>query len=156
MDTSSLVIASLGVLSSIGLSLLGSFVYVRQVKADLQKELEVRFNEKKWQSYTKFTDKIRRILAIEDPVQSARLFQHLETELQDFASEFLLIASDDVVKEFAQWRILYSVNGPRDDAAVKQLFSLIVQMRIDLGNTTTELDYQDLLPTLVPNYQRSM
>ncbi len=43
-------------------AVVGSFLYVRQAKQDLQREYEQRFNERRWESYTRFGDLFTKLL----------------------------------------------------------------------------------------------
>jgi hypothetical protein len=122
----------------------------RRSELDLQNQYATRYNEKKWSTYIQFITTVRQLI-------SNREFNELiESDIFVLAADIILIGSDDVVRSFRAWRGVYRVNGPLDHSSLELLFSLIIYMRKDLGNQKTDLDLDEMLGALVPNYMRSI
>ena len=128
----------------------------RQAKAELEKEYQKRFNEKKWNTYTEFTISLRKMLEKAQARESESLSFSIDESLMNLATELLLVGSDDVVKAFRNWRTLSTINGPTDVSTLNTLFSLINEMRKDPGIKTSDLFIEDMLGSLIPNYRRSL
>lgn len=142
-------------------ALLAYIGFWRQAKADLEKEYQKKFNEKKWDIYTKFIKSIQELLEqnLSSPGGpgigiSNRIINKIDNDLMAIATQMLLIASDDVIKEFSSWRSISTINGFTQKDSLTTLFDLIVKMRKDLGNNTNEMDIVDMLGSLVHNFQR--
>ena len=148
----------LTLLPSILVALLTAFFsarfYSHKAKADLQKELESRFNERKWEIYTKFSNTLRKI---KDGVQGKNFDRKLPQytrELSDFTSSLWLIGSDDVVIAFNDWQssnreVANKENTAPDKSTLIKLMNILIAMRKDLGNKSTKVSPKDLLATFV-------
>ena len=157
MDYTTIIVSAI---TSIVVALLTALVTYKGIwtksKADLENEYRKRFNEKRWAIYVKFTDWVR--LAVEtyiDPnVTPQRLLRNLEKDLVIIASELVISSSDNVIKRFKHWRVLLNINGLWDQTTTHGMIELILEMRKDLGESTTSIGVDDILGSLVPNYQR--
>ncbi|HEY5533834.1 MAG TPA: hypothetical protein VIL99_02680 [Ignavibacteria bacterium] len=155
INITTLVIPLLSIFGSVILSVLGSFLYLRQAKIDLKKEYEKRFNEKRWNTYNIFTENVIKVIKLLSEEHDNSI-NDLNLGFQKFVAEFLLVGSDAVVTSYKEWRVLSHVNGPRERETMEALFNVVIEMRKDLGNQYTKVKLQDLLGMIVPNYRRSL
>jgi hypothetical protein len=144
------------VITSIVAALITSILAHREIKRraeiDLQNQYATRFNEKKWVTYIKFVDSVRELFVVSQTNKKNNKYP----DFLSLTTDLFLIGSDSVILSYKAWRVRYDTNGPFDQNTLFNLFDLVVEMRKDLGNNKTELDYEDLLGSLIPNYKRSL
>jgi len=120
--------------------------YWRKARADLESEYSKRFNNKKWEIYTEFTRFLHKNIGEEqDSYENSSLS---DSDLINLVSQIMLVGSDKVISAYRNWRVSANVKGIGDVATKQKLFLLIVEMRRDLGNKSTKLDFDDLLESL--------
>lgn len=101
-------------------SVLASWIYWRQAKADLDKLYESRFNEQKWKAYLDF---IR---------MQSRVTNVMEPESAELKAALLLVASDEVVRAYNEYVSLsFQENGLEERH--EKVAQMIAAMRKDLG-----------------------
>lgn len=117
----------------------------RKAKAELEHEFLSRFNTKKWEVYTEFLKYAPQIIGNElpDAQDSTDL-----TYVNSLASQIVIAGSDKVVTAFRIWRETARAYGQGNELTRVKFFSLIAEMRRDLGNKYTRLDMGDLLGAL--------
>ncbi len=139
-----LVSILLSVVTALATAFFTSRFYVYRVKADLQKEYESRFNERKWEVYTKFVEFLR--LAVQ-PFSSESEELENSRKADEFVSSLWLIGSDEVIKAFNEWHKAASLNleqrRPPDKLWTKMV-RVLIEMRKDLGSTSSKIDPKDL------------
>jgi hypothetical protein len=148
-----LVEVIVAIVTALATGVFTSWGFWRMKKAELEKEYLKKFNEKKWEVYTEFTESLQNFLAdketdFSDPVRSL-------SEETALASQLVLIGSDEVVKAFRAWRETSMVYGRSQKEAKDKLFMLVATMRNDLGIKYSKLEVDDLLGALEPGFVRS-
>ena len=138
------------------------FGYGRKSKADLEKDYESRFNEKKWEVYIKFVNQLQERMNIcmyyllsdgnSFPVEKKKEYQDKFISLSDdfndvmrgIQSEMLLISSKDVVEKYFVWKEKFhsTIRSYSEDEYAKFLIDLLNAMREDLGKGKSKLDYK--------------
>ncbi|MEP0803979.1 MAG: hypothetical protein HRF47_00700 [Chloroflexota bacterium] len=108
----------------------------RKARTDLENEFQRRFNDKKWEVYTKFMKFLHRYT----DKKRDDLDNNSDSELILLASQILLAGSDKTVEAFRLWRESAKVHGDDDEITKEKLFKLIREMRRDLGNRQTRLE----------------
>ena len=121
-----------------------------KVKADLEKEYSLKFNDKKWEVYTEFAGLVRDMVDEQtfDP-------DDLHRRKVSLASQIILIGSDDVVSAFQAWHAMAELLEKGHSDTEDKLFDLIASMRKDLGNKYTRLSKEVLLGALNPNQRQN-
>ena len=117
----------------------------RRKKADLEREFQKRFNEKKWEVYTEFAK------LLQAPSLSTFEMDHRQEAETAIASQIVLIGSDEVVRAFRDWRESAAVHGKAQRVTSEKLFVLVANMRRDLGIKYSNLEVDDLLGVLNPS-----
>jgi hypothetical protein len=128
------------------------FGFWRQAQAELRKEYETRFNEKKWGTYFSFTSLVsklhqRNLLSYsydtDAKEKQARLDTVIKVEFEKIEPEIWLIGSPKVIQGFIKWKMVSMDDIFLDDEVrIKCLFDLIIAMRSDLGKEKADIDYQ--------------
>ncbi len=133
------------------------FIVGRQLKADLKKHYETKFNEKKWEVYTK-------LLAIQELVPNyhgwwelndkfpdkdthdkyQKISQEMDKKLASFRNDIFLIGSREVVVNFAEWTRTLPVNDDTRESYFRTLVDLINSIRKDLGQSESKINFDDL------------
>ena len=147
----------LSFITSIATAVFAYFLLWRQAKADLMKEYETRFNEKKWDAYIrlirlfpKFEENnynlYKNVLSPtpEAKIQFFNRDNEINDELNQIESEILLIGSDDVLYKFKKWRNHAHQFSYFDDGVMKLRTAMINAMREDLGKSKSDIDYSRL------------
>lgn len=155
----SILVAFCTALATAAVTFWGSW---RQVKADLQKEYEGRFNEQKWNVYSKFM-KFEGQKSLAASTANWELFRKLDSEHADLISGLLLVASDEVIRAYNDyWRFERRISsapikvGERPqwlDEENRKRMVIVNAMRKDLGYKS-KLDSEELwaaFATLIPN-----
>lgn len=133
---------------AIASAVLTIFGFWRKAKAELEQEYLKRFNEKKWEIYTKFTKALQVLMVFDGSHVGNR---ELETHL---VSQFVMIASDDVLHAMREWRLTGTSFGYSADETREKLYSLLVEMRNDLGIKYSRMGADDLLEVLIPGAKK--
>ncbi len=120
------------IITALTTAFITNFLYWRRVKADLQKDYENKFNERKWTVYSDIIRFYSEIIRNKRPASA---------KMDESATELLLIAPDSVIQAFNQlsYHIGKHVNNPEltvHDAkrGIALLMNMILTMRKDLGN----------------------
>lgn len=141
-----------GVLLSLATAYFTSKFYVRRVRADLQKEFESRFNQRKWEAYREFGKLLRDITLSSKEGKTAKEQHKFIRRFYDFLPEVWLVASDRVTRAFLSWRstsIQSQVTGSASPESLLNLFQILIEMRKDLGYEKTKLAPEELLGTFI-------
>ena len=101
-------------------SVLASWVYWRQAKADLDKLYKSRFNEQKWKAYLDFIEMQSRVANVMKP------------ESAEIKAALLLVASDEVIKAYNEY-ISLSFREDKLEERHEKVAQMIAAMRKDLG-----------------------
>lgn len=152
------ILIPLLLLSSVVVPILVSYISNRTLLKKATQEVfstfEKKFNENRWALYLEF------VLLIEEMVSFSGTekftCEKYEPRLSNIGAKMMLVSSDNVVKLYGDWRSINLVNGFFDFSSMSLLFELINQLRIDLGNTASQLDLDRLLRVIVPNYSRAL
>jgi hypothetical protein len=132
---------------------LSSRFYANQTKADLKKEFESRFNEKKWSAYTGFAKLMGKVLKnvrakkLNDTTQA-----QVASEMQDFISELWLVGSDDVIDAVIAWQQFAREHANKEAPSSEVIFkmaAILIEMRKDLGYTSSQISPRDLVVTFI-------
>jgi hypothetical protein len=124
--------------------------YVHQATTDLRSEYQRRFNEKRWEVYMGFADTVRDLLMSAKRGRVDKDQPKFIERLYDFIGGLWLIGSDDVVRSVLAWRrIAQDEQKAGSTEALLSLVEIMVAMRKDLGDTTTEIQGRDILATFV-------
>ena len=161
MDWSSMVITILpGVIVALTTSYFSARFYSHRVRAELQKEFESRFNERKWEVYMQFAEIIRKLLentkTNEDKAQKE--FRRIIHDLYGFTSNLWLVGSDEVVSAFLEWQknSRAAANSREAIAGLDPLYKLadiLIAMRKDLGYSTSHLTAREILATIITDLE---
>lgn len=128
--------------------------YFHKAQADLQKEYESRFNQKKWDAYSQFSSTVRDMLKAQKAGTLKRDTSKFVSRLYDFIGQLWLVGSDDVIEAVLEWRRTAHAgqNGKPSPNLLEDLTGIIVAMRADLGERKTSVDSKQLLATFVDEY----
>lgn len=128
----------------------------QRLKADLEKEYQSRFNERKWELYVKFANIVRRqIESIKLPKdKQPKELQNVIKELYGFVGELWIIGNDNVVEAFNIWRRTSLGDNNSTEHAEKlkplvDLMQIVIEMRRDLGYESSQIKPEDLLRTFI-------
>lgn len=127
--------------------------YGPKVRADLQKEFESRFNERKWEAYTKFSGIMYQIFEGSKTGRLDRQMPKYHRQLREFLSHLWLVGSDEVVEAFNEWLRYGRREGQEEDSTTGEglvkLISIMIEMRKDLGYKSSQISPKDLLATFI-------
>ena len=98
--------------------------YWRKAKAELQKEYESRFNEKKWEVYQDFVLYLANIAQDDYSIDSVDLIKAI--------NELILVGSDEVINAFNDF-VSNSKMESKNKIKSKKMIAVINEMRKDLG-----------------------
>lgn len=155
-ELSVVLISSLfSVLVAIITAFVSSTLYIRQVRADLQKEYASRFNERKWTVYTDFAKVVSEVFkeakkgAIKNPDRYMSI-------LHDIAASLWIVGSDRVIGAYIDWQeFTHNVaQGRKEDInfqSLRKLAQIVIEMRKDLGYINDRATADDLLSLYVTN-----
>jgi hypothetical protein len=101
-------------------SLLASWVYWRQAKADLDKLYKSRFNEQKWKAYLDFIK------------MQSRAPNVMKPESAEIKAALLLVASDEVIRTYNEY-VSLSFQEDKFEERHEKVAQMIAAMRKDLG-----------------------
>lgn len=129
--------------------------YARQARADLEKEFESRFNERKWTAYQQFGTLLKDVLSSAKFGRTEKDKSRFLRSFYEFLPQVWLVASDDVVRAFLDWRRSAAAATERDVSheAIVELFDILVAMRRDLGYKETDLKPSELLGTFMDDVE---
>ena len=135
-DINNLIFSSfLSLLISLATALATAFIayffYWRQIKADLQKEYESRFNTKKWETYLGMNDIIQGIYYREQTDEAVSVT--LEDKIRLLRTQILLIGSKHVIDAYGSWQAQRARYEDYHENTFEKLHALIMEMRKDLG-----------------------
>lgn len=146
---------ALAVLVSVITAIVTSLLYWRRVEADLKKEYESRFNQKKWDVYTSYVQWYGSAYA-----NAGSDDAETDEEFANIISLLLLVGSDDVItahnryiNDFRIWKKKNDINrvGSKKDELnqiqLKQM-DVLSAMRADLG-FSTRISKNELFLTLI-------
>jgi hypothetical protein len=156
INMTTIIVSIMTIIGSVLLSVVGSFLYIRQAKIDLVNEYEKRFNEKKWKTYLDFTTVIVKFFKIAKTRDNVSLRERYELELDHLVADLLLVGSDSVIIAYRDWRTILYMEGYFEATSLRLLFDVVIEMRKDLGNNKTQVDFDQMLGMLVPHYQRGI
>lgn len=126
--------------------------YAHRAKADLRKEFQSRFNERKWDTYTQFADIVRQVIESGKKDRVQRDLPKVIARLYGFTSSLWLVGSDEVVEAFLEWqRYSRSIEDgkPKGIEPLSKLTDILIEMRKDLGYDSSKLQSIDLLATFI-------
>ena len=141
-----------GVLLAVATAFFTSRFYVHQAKADLKKELEQKFNERRWQGYTDFSNTVLEVIQATQDERLGRQSPKIVRRMQEFIRRLWLIGSDKVVQAVLDWRRTSQETdefGPTSADGLVALANILIAMRHDLGDTDTKLTARDILATFI-------
>ncbi len=171
--------AIIGAVSSLLVALVTYFLGVRQlrlqlqqqlrneielissrVRADLEREYQFRFNERKWSLYTEFSELIIGMLEFSKLPQKNQHTVQKDAikKLRGFVARLWIVGDDRVVSAYNSWR---RTTSPEADSgtdhlqSLDQLMQILIEMRKDLGNSTTEVTPRELLATIVNDIDKT-
>ena len=141
------------VTSAIITSLLAARRYKLQIQADLQKEYESRFNERKWEIYIGFSDIIRKLMESTKAKNLDKNMPKIISGLYEFTGKLWIVGSDDVVRSYNNWRALsQKAENAGSEEKMKMMvdmMQIVIEMRKDLGYSNSKIGPEDLLPRLL-------
>jgi hypothetical protein len=111
-------------------SVLTSWVYWRQAKADLDKLYKSRFNEQKWKAYLDFVE------------MQSRATNVMKPESAEVKASLLLVASDEVIGAYNKY-VSLSFQEDKLEERHEKVAQMIAAMRKDLGYGS-EISSRDL------------
>lgn len=126
--------------------------YAPRLRAELQKEYEIRFNERKWAAYEQFSDILYDVLDEVGTSKHDKKMPKVIKRLRKFLSQLWIVGSDDVVKAVSDWFMYSNRVADEEDTSAEGLFKLmtiLIEMRKDLGYSGSEIEPVDLLRTFV-------
>lgn len=124
------------------------------LKNELKKETESRFNERKWEVYTRFSDLIREVLLstkAKNDKDRLKKQADLGLELINITSELWLVASNKVLDAFVQYKQITTRQSKdiQDPLAVMEIvLNIIIEMRRDLGYDRTDISTELIMGTI--------
>ena len=101
-------------------SVLASWAYWRQAKADLDKLYKSRFNEQKWKAYLDFIE------------MESRMTNVMKPESAEVKAALLLVASYEVIRAYNEY-VSLSFQEDKLEERHKKVAQMIAAMRKDLG-----------------------
>jgi len=122
-----------------------------QVRTELAKQVQSRFNERKWDAYMDFAHGLQQLLFSVKASDEAGMTQ-AKQRLNMFGGKLWVVGSDRVVKavgdciQKAQGEGI-ELESPRE--IFNRLFKVIIEMRRDLGYTSSRLTSEDFVSALV-------
>lgn len=155
---SALLISSLpSIILALATAFFTSRFYAHQMRAELQKEFESRFNERKWEVYTGFADIVREVIRSGKSDRLQRDLPKLIDKLLQFTSGLWIVGSDEVVEAFTEWqRYSRSVEGKETNPleGLAKLTDILIEMRKDLGYKSSKIRSEDLLATFITDVDK--
>jgi hypothetical protein len=105
-----------------------------EIKADLQKEYDTRFNERRWETYLHFSKIIRKMMEATKAKKLEEIMPEIVADLYQFSGELLLVGSNDVVKSFNKWRANSEPSNKEQQLEMmRSMMGILIEMRKDLG-----------------------
>jgi hypothetical protein len=153
------------ILITLVVSIIGAFTasyfsyryYKPRLRADLQKEFESRFNERKWEAYQQFADILYEVLDTTGTKKFNNELPKVIRRLRKFLSQLWVVGSDDVMRTVSDW-FMYSNKEPEEkDSSVEgliKLMNILIMMRKDLGYSTSQIGPVDLLRTFINDLEK--
>lgn len=131
--------------------------YKPRLRAGLQKEFESRFNERKWEAYTQFSDILYEILDTSGTKKFNNELPKSIRRLRKFLSQLWVVGSDDVMRAVSDWFVysnhLEDVKENTAEGLVK-LMNILIMMRKDPGYSTSQVGPVDLLRTFITDLDK--
>jgi hypothetical protein len=145
-----------GVLVAFATAFFTSRFYVHRARADLEKEFQGRFNERRWDVYSQFAEILLDLIHSDRSqaldVQAAAVGERLRA----FIGRVWLVGSDDVIRGIIAWR--KSSQGQtvmvRGTSGLVALANVLVAMRRDLGDTNTRMTGRDILSIIIEDIEK--
>ncbi len=126
--------------------------YSPRLQADLQKEFKSRFNERKWDAYTKFANILYQLLESIRKGDTDKKMPKYISQMNEFLSLLWVVGSDEVVNSVSEWLRYSRMQSDVDEKGAEglvRLINIVIEMRKDLGNKESNLSPKDLLSTFV-------
>ncbi len=149
-------------LSIITALITAGFAYLgfwRQAKAELKKEFQNKFNNRKWDAYQEFIDQISLmrlmsskfygVLKENQKEEYFKLDDQLYRNLDQVESEILLVGSNIVVSAYIKWRREFLGTTYDNAETFKAMIELLNSMRVDLGLEKSDINYQLFDPYVI-------
>lgn len=146
------------ILASIISAALTSLFYWRKIAADLKREFEIRYNQKKWDLYYQYIDVLWKMGAFSE---DAERFEKYFNDFLDVNTKIIMIGSDDLVtvsndflNSFYDLLTETAKDNPSPDVVKKLSYAVaekhkkvLITIRSDLGFKTkiAEDELRDLL-----------
>jgi hypothetical protein len=154
----SLIAIITAVVTAAATTLLAYTLIWPRAKADLEREYLSRYNEKKWSIYIEFVDYVKHL--VEAGMSRDRTWMSgrpvLPEKLSGISANLLLIGSDSIVGLFRNWREVTAASGQLSKESLESISEIVLEMRKDLGNTSSELGLDEILGSVAPGFQRSI
>jgi hypothetical protein len=137
MDCTSIITAFLTAMVVAPITALITFWgYWRKAEAELQKEYESRFNEKKWEVYRIFANFLGVAVCGSKVGYRSPLVDSFEAEM--LISDLILVGSDKVIEAANQFWSCLQVSGDKPTSEIEnetreRMMALVSEMREDLG-----------------------
>ena len=152
-DISNLIFSSflslvISLATALATAFIAYFFYWRQIKADLQKEYESRFNTKKWETYLGMNEIIQGIYDREQTVEGDS--DNLEDKISLLRTQIFLIGSREVIAAFSVWNAQRKRYEASHDNTYEKLHVLIMEMRKDLGLQDSRFELKLMRDLLAP------
>ena len=135
----------------------------QRLQADLEKEYQSRFNERKWEVYADFAKIIRDMISTLKESESKQKQEQKKSlrKLHDFVGDLWIVGSDDVVLAYNAWRATSSFDEDRrteeqNSQVLMDLMQIIIEMRRDLGYSSSKIEPPDLLKTFINDLPEQM
>lgn len=144
-----------GVVVALATAFFTSRFYVHQATTDLRNEYQRRFNDRKWEAYTGFAETVRDMLKSMKESKLQRDMPRVLGRIYDFMGALWLVGSDDVLKAVLRWRQTSRLgdSAAAGRAALLELGNIMIEMRKDLGDTTTNIEARDILATFIDDVE---
>lgn len=139
-----------------GASLVGVWVYQRQARIDLDKELLQRQHDERRPVYTEFMGLFRDIISN----KGKGLPRDAERRMRNFMVDSFLLSSDEVFRRFLVIRRLGDADTDTDEekaALILTAFAdLIRALRADMGYPESSLTNEDILRAFINDFDSSI
>lgn len=131
--------------------------YKPRLRADLQKEFESRFNERKWEAYTQFADILYEVLDASGTKKFNSELPKAIRRMRKFLSQLWVVGSDEVMRAVSDW-FIYSNQDKEEKESTSEgltkLMNILIMMRKDLGYSSSQIGPVDLLRTFITDVDK--
>lgn len=136
-----LIIAAVPATISLVLAIFTARSYTNQTKAELQKEKDAAFNQKRWEVYSSFSDLIGNVITRGSNIKSEKSNESIGSDLFALTNDLWLVGSDGVIEAVAE--LFLYLRREEEQKTVAEMFTylykILIEMRRDLGNTQTKI-----------------